>query len=53
MLGWYIGVTKGFDRSLGSEGKNLQQHLEPEDWREFECTYSGSAYDDIWLCGGT
>ncbi len=48
MLGWYIGVTKGFERSLGSEGKNLQQHLEPEDWREFERTYAGSAYDDIW-----
>ena len=29
MLGWYIGVTKGFERSLGSEARDLQQHLEP------------------------
>ena len=47
MLGWYIGVTKGFERSLGSEGKDLEKHLEPEDWREFERTYAGSDYDDI------
>ena len=47
MLGWYIGVTKGFERSLGSEGRDLEKHLEPEDWREFERTYAGSDYDDI------
>ncbi|MCY3765392.1 MAG: aminoglycoside 6-adenylyltransferase [Gemmatimonadetes bacterium] len=47
MLGWYIGVTKGFERSLGSEGKNLEEHLEAEDWREFERTCAGSDYDDI------
>ena len=48
MLGWYIGVTQGFERSLGSEGKNLQQHLEPEIWREFERTYTGPDYNEIW-----
>jgi aminoglycoside 6-adenylyltransferase len=48
MLGWYIGVTKDFERSLGSEGKNLQQQLEPTTWREFEGTYAGSDYDGIW-----
>ncbi len=47
MLGWYIGVTKGFERSLGSEGRDLEKHLEPEDWREFERTYAGSDYDDV------
>ena len=47
MLGWYIGVTKGFERSLGSEGRDLEKHTEPEDWREFERTYAGSDYDDI------
>lgn len=47
MLGWYIGVTKGFKRSLGSEGKDLEEHLEPEDWREFRRAYAGSDYDDI------
>jgi len=48
MLGWYIGVAGGFERSLGSEGKNLKQHLGPEDWREFESTYTGPGYGDIW-----
>ena len=47
MLGWYIGVTKGFERSLGIEGRDLEKHLEPEDWREFQHTYAGSDYDDI------
>ncbi|MBT6146551.1 MAG: aminoglycoside 6-adenylyltransferase [Gemmatimonadetes bacterium] len=47
MLGWYVGVTKGFDRSLGSEARNLVDHLEPDDWQEFERTYAGAAYDDI------
>ena len=47
MLGWYIGVTKGFERSLGSEGKDLEKHLEPDDWREFQRTCAGSDYDDI------
>ncbi len=47
MLGWYIGVRKGFERSLGSEGKDLEEHLESEDWREFQRTYAGSDYDDI------
>lgn len=47
MLGWYIGVTKGFERSLGSEGKDLEEHLESEDWQGFQRTWAGSDYDDI------
>ena len=47
MLGWYIGVTEGFERSLGSEGRNLQQHLEPTLWRMFERTYAGYDYEGI------
>jgi aminoglycoside 6-adenylyltransferase len=48
MLSWHVGVTRGFNRSLGSEGKNLQQHLEPTVWQEFVRTYTGPDYADIW-----
>ena len=48
MLGWYVGVTKGFERSLGSEGKNLQRCLDPTLWREFERTYTDADYDRVW-----
>ena len=48
MLRWYVGVTKGFERSVGSEGKNLQQHLAPEIWNAFERTCAGFDYSDIW-----
>lgn len=47
MLGWYIGVTKGFERSVGKEGGDLQQHLEPKLWQELVSTYSGPDYDGI------
>lgn len=48
MLGWHIGIKRGFERTLGSEYRNLQQHLEPALWQEFIRTYVGSDYDEIW-----
>ncbi len=32
---------------MGSEGKDLEKYLEPDDWREFQRTCAGSDYDDI------
>ena len=46
MLTWYIGAQRGFDRSVGFLGRELQTHLEPKIWYDFEHTYSGPAYEE-------
>lgn len=48
MLSWEIGIKTGFDKSIGSKGKFIQQFLEPEKWEEYLKTYAGSDYDDLW-----
>ena len=47
MLEWYIGVTTGFEKSIGRAGRHLEKYLESEMWMEFEKTYAGSDYDEI------
>jgi len=48
MSGWYIGITRGFEHSIGKAGKNLGFLLPREIWREYLGTYSGAETADIW-----
>ncbi len=48
MLKWEIGVREGFEISVGVAGKHLEKHLELEVWTEFERTYAGADYDEIY-----
>ena len=48
MLEWEIGIRQGFDRSIGFKGKHLEKYLAPEVWRDYEKTFVGSDYEDLW-----
>jgi aminoglycoside 6-adenylyltransferase len=48
MLGWYMGVQTGFQKSPGKLGKYLENYLEPDLWQMLLRTYSGVHYDHIW-----
>ncbi len=48
MLGWEIGIRTGWEKSLGSNGKHLEDLLVPDVWKEYRRTYVGSDYDDLW-----
>ena len=48
MLAWEVGIRRGFEQSIGRNGKHLQSCLTPEVWSQYEKTYVGSDYDDLW-----
>jgi len=48
MLSWEIGIRTGFDKSIGSRGKYLNQFLEPEKWDTYIKTYVGSDFEELW-----
>lgn len=48
MLGWEIGLRSGWNNSLGSKGKNLEDLLLMDVWKEYKRTYVGNDYDEIW-----
>jgi aminoglycoside 6-adenylyltransferase len=48
MLEWEIGIRSGWDQSAGHNGKHLHALLTPERWKDYEKTYVGSDFDDIW-----
>jgi aminoglycoside 6-adenylyltransferase len=48
MLSWEIGVKTGFDKSLGYQGKYLQDFLDAEKWTNYLNTYVGGDYVEIW-----
>ena len=48
MLEWEIGVHSGWEQSSGSNGKYLARLLPPGRWTEYERTFVGSDYDEIW-----
>ncbi len=48
MISWYIGVNNNFAISTGKTGKYIKQYLSKDEWSQFEKTYPGSKYDDIW-----
>jgi aminoglycoside 6-adenylyltransferase len=48
MLGWYLGVQTGFQKSPGKLGKYLENYLEPDLWQMLLRTYSDAHYNHIW-----
>jgi aminoglycoside 6-adenylyltransferase len=48
MLGWEIGIRTGWEKSLGSQGKHLENLLTPDVWNEYKRTYVDSDYDNLW-----
>ena len=48
MLEWEIGIRTGWEKSLGSKGKNLESHLAPDVWNEYKKTFVDSDYDKLW-----
>ena len=48
MMGWYIGVQRGFDLSVGKNGKYFKRYLSPELYAQYAATYSCSDYGEIW-----
>ena len=48
MVDWYFGIKTGFTRSMGKQGKFLQDVLDKSDWRLFESTYADAEFEHIW-----
>jgi len=48
MINYYIGVQHGFNLSTGKGGKYFKKYLPQEIYAQYEATYSGSNYTDIW-----
>jgi aminoglycoside 6-adenylyltransferase len=48
MLGWYVGVQTGFNKSPGKCGKYLDRYLPPERWDRLLATYADAGYDHTW-----
>jgi aminoglycoside 6-adenylyltransferase len=48
MLTWYAGIHTQFSRSLGKNGKYLEDQLDPELWQMVLSTYSDADYDRTW-----
>jgi len=48
MIDWYIGLTLGFDRSVGKAGKYYKSLLPPMIYKQYRSTYSSGDYADIW-----
>jgi aminoglycoside 6-adenylyltransferase len=48
MMEWEIGIRTGWEKSLGSNGKNLESYLPPDVWSEYRRTYVNAGYDDLW-----
>jgi aminoglycoside 6-adenylyltransferase len=48
MLDWYFGTKTGFNRSMGKQGKFLNEVLLPTDWQRLEATYQDADFDHIW-----
>jgi len=48
MIAWYIGITYGFDISIGKDSKYIKQYLPSDIYELYKKTYSSSDYSDIW-----
>jgi len=48
MINWYIGTQHGFDLSTGKDGRFFKRFLPPDLYKQYQETYSGSDYTDIW-----
>lgn len=48
MVQWHIGIKTHFSVSAGKMGKYFKKFLSPELYGQYEATYSGSDYTDMW-----
>ena len=48
LIEWYIGTQRGFDLSVGKDGKYFKHLLAPEMYEQYVATYSGGNYGAIW-----
>ena len=48
MLEWYFGIQTEFSRSMGKQGKFLQEVLNSSDWEMLDSTYPDSKSEKIW-----
>jgi aminoglycoside 6-adenylyltransferase len=48
MINWYIGMQTQFSRNPGTNGKYVQQYLEPKQWELLQKTYSDADYENTW-----
>jgi len=48
LLEWYFGVSTGFEKSAGKEGKYLKTGLSEGEWQQLEQTYADSEPEHIW-----
>lgn len=48
MLVWHVGVKTGFSVNPGYQGKYLQQHLEPNEWKLLLSTYADADVQNTW-----
>ena len=49
MINWYIGTHNGFNISTGKDGRFFKRYLPSYLYEQYEATYSGSDYTDIWI----
>lgn len=48
MLGWEAGIRSGWEQSIGKNGTRLPFLLHADVWREYERTYVGADYGELW-----
>lgn len=48
MIAWHIGTRTNFSVSIGSQGKYLQDYMDPILWKEFLDTYPRAKEEEIW-----
>lgn len=48
MLEWHTEIDHQWSLKPGPYGRRLKQHLRPELWGEFECTYTGAGLEENW-----
>lgn len=48
MLGWVVGMEKGYSFSIGKDCKFLKNYIKPALWDDLLSTYQNGSYDDMW-----
>lgn len=48
MLGWVVGMEKGYSFSVGKAYKFLKKYVDPGTWEDLLSTYQNNGYDEMW-----
>lgn len=48
MITWQVGITTGFQVSVGKNHKYLQQYVDPEVWTQLVATYPQAEDEQVW-----